>query len=237
MKASSATEEAVLEAVKMAQMLRFGSQALPIGLYSYSQGTEAAIESALVHDAVTAQAWLHAVLHGPIARYELPLLADAVAALLVDDYNTLSMINRRFLASRETREARLECEQLGYSLAQLLLALPETPPLVHGWLAREKQLSSLAAHALLARVAALDQAAILAMYAGSWLENQVAVLVKTIPLGQTAGQKILSALLPALARVAVAACDFPSTWRSGFAPGLALLSMQHEQQYSRLFRS
>lgn len=224
-------------ALRLAQLLRFGSPALPIGLYSYSQGTEKAIDDELVHDAASARAWLQGLLQGPLARYELPLLADAVDAVLAVDFTALSAINARFLASRETREARLEAEQLGYSLAQLLRALPETPADVSDWLQREKPLGSLATHALLARVGPLDKTSVLTTYAGSWLENQVAVLVKTVPLGQTAGQQILSALLPVLAQAVSAATRLPVDARSGFAPGLALLSMRHERQYTRLFRS
>lgn len=224
-------------ALRLAQLLRFGSPALPIGLYSYSQGTEKAIDDELVRDAASASDWLRGLLQGPLARYELPLLADAVDAVLAGDFAALSAINTRFLASRETREARLEAEQLGYSLAQLLRALPETPADVGDWLQREKPLGALAAHALLARVGPLDMTSVLTTYAGSWLENQVAVLVKTVPLGQTAGQQILSALLPVLARAVSAATRLSPESRSGFAPGLALLSMRHERQYTRLFRS
>jgi len=225
------------DALKLAQTLRFGSPALPIGLYSYSQGTETAIDDNLVRNAETARAWLHDVLHGPLRQFELPLLADAVDALAQDDFAALSRINERFLASRETREARAEAEQLGYSMAQLLRALPETTPAVQAWLEREKPLSSLAAHALLAHVAALDCTAILTMYAASWLENQVSVLVKTVPLGQTAGQQILSALLPELVQAVMAARDLPAGNRSAFAPGLVLMQMRHEHLYTRLFRS
>lgn len=225
------------EALALAQLLRFGSPALPIGLYSYSQGTEMAIERGVVRDADTARQWLQSVLQGPLARYELPLLADAVDLVRAGDFTALSVVNARFLASRETREARMECTQLGYSLAQLLLALPETPPDVRAWLAHEKPLGSLAAHALLAKVGPLGKTEVLTTYAGSWLENQVAVLVKTVPLGQTAGQLLLSALLPSLAAAVAAAGDVPADTRSAFSPGLALLSMQHEHQYSRLFRS
>lgn len=225
------------DALKLAQTLRFGSPALPIGLYSYSQGTETAIDDGLVRNAETAREWLHDVLHGPLQNYELPLLADAVDALAQNDFAALSLINERFLASRETREARSESEQLGYSMAQLLRALPETSPAALEWLARERPLSSLASHALLAHILGLDRTAILTMYASSWLENQVSVLVKTVPLGQTAGQQILSALLPELVQAVMAARDMPAGGRSAFAPGLALMQMRHEHLYTRLFRS
>ena len=71
-------------------------------------------------------------------------------------------------------------------------------------------------------------------YLWSWLENQVLAAVKAVPLGQTAGQKILLSLggrLDALAKAAETAEP------SNFVPSLAMLSMRHETQYSRLFRS
>lgn len=219
------------------QLLRFGSPALPIGLYSWSQGTETAIDAQLVCDAATAEVWLTDVLQGPLARWELPLLVDAVTAVQAGDWAALAALDERFLASRETREARAEAEQLGWSLGQLLQALPETPTAVLAWLAREKRPGALAAHALVAAVARCDARTLLAMYAGSWLENQVAVLVKTVPLGQTAGQRLLSALLPRVALAVDAALALPEAARSSLAPGLAWLGMRHECQYTRLFRS
>lgn len=223
--------------LRLAQLLRFGSPALPIGTFSYSQGTETAIDDALITDAASAQAWLGDLLQGPLARYDLPLLADAVDAVGRLDFTALSAINAQYLAGRETREARLECEQVGYSLGQLLVALPETPADITGWLRREKPLGALPVHGCLAAVAGLEKHEVLLAWACSWLENQVAVLVKTVPLGQTAGQRMLSALLPAVADAVDAALTLPGDARSQFAPGLALLSMRHEQQYTRLFRS
>jgi urease accessory protein len=58
--------------------------------------------------------------------------------------------------------------------------------------------------------------------------------LKAVPLGQTAGQRILLSLGGRLEAIADQA---PSVWLSNFVPGLAMLSTQHETQYSRLFRS
>ncbi len=71
----------------------------------------------------------------------------------------------------------------------------------------------------------------------SWLENQLAVLMKTLPLGQQAAQRLTSELLPLLQQAQVNASNH-DTHSVGSAPfGLALASMAHERQYSRLFRS
>ncbi|MDV7213228.1 urease accessory protein UreF, partial [Azotobacter beijerinckii] len=80
-------------------------------------------------------------------------------------------------------------------------------------------------------------AAALAAWLWGWLENQLAVLMKTLPLGQQAAQRLTSALLPALSEAQRTACARePDDWGSA-AFGLALASMAHERQYSRLFRS
>jgi urease accessory protein len=71
----------------------------------------------------------------------------------------------------------------------------------------------------------------------SWVENQVLVCVKTVPLGQVAGQKMLLALAPAVEDVARHAQVLPDAALSNWAPGMSLLSMRHEVQYSRLYRS
>ena len=64
----------------------------------------------------------------------------------------------------------------------------------------------------------------------AWLENQVMAAVKAVPLGQTAGQRMLLALGAKLH-------DVNEEEPGNFAPGLAMLSSFHETQYSRLFRS
>jgi urease accessory protein len=74
-------------------------------------------------------------------------------------------------------------------------------------------------------------------YLWSFVENQVMVLIKTIPLGQIQAQRVLHRLGPRVDAVAQAALQLsPRQWSSA-APGLAIASMRHETQYSRLFRS
>jgi urease accessory protein len=87
-------------------------------------------------------------------------------------------------------------------------------------------------------------------YAWAWAENQVLVAMKTVPIGQSAGQRILWAVGAEIEEVTCGcddsmrarldsrrACAVDAATRSNFAPGLAILSSQHETQYSRLFRS
>ena len=216
-------------------LLRLASPQLPIGGYSYSQGLEAALEHGLVSDADSAFAWLAEQLQLNLARFEGPLLAELLRAALAADWAALSDAAERHRASRETRELALESRQMGFSLAQLLEALPELDEAARAWLAAQPEPSLAATWALAARAWGLDVEQALAAWLWSWAENQLAVLMKALPLGQLAAQKLTSRLLPELERACAAALaeDAP-----GGAPfRLALASMLHETQYSRLFRS
>jgi urease accessory protein len=58
-----------------------------------------------------------------------------------------------------------------------------------------------------------------------------------VPLGQSAGQRILSRLSAEIPAAVDHALSLTDETRQAFSPMLAILSAQHEVQYSRLFRS
>ncbi|SDI03618.1 urease accessory protein UreF [Pseudomonas panipatensis] len=216
-------------------LLRLASPQLPIGGYSYSQGLETALEQGAVRDAESAFAWLSDQLQLNLARFEGPLLAELLRAAARGDWPALDDAAERHRASRETRELAQESRQMGFSLAQLLEALPELDQPARAWLGRQTEPNLAAAWALAARAWDLDLEQALGAWLWSWLENQLAVLMKALPLGQLAAQKLTSRLLPELDRACAAAL---ANAAPGSAPfGLALASMAHESQYSRLFRS
>jgi urease accessory protein len=74
-------------------------------------------------------------------------------------------------------------------------------------------------------------------HAFGWAENMVQAAIKSVPLGQSAGQRMLGALSQAIPGVVDAAMALPEGERQAFSPMLAILSARHEAQYSRLFRS
>ena len=74
-------------------------------------------------------------------------------------------------------------------------------------------------------------------FAFGWAENMVQAALKSVPLGQSAGQRILAALVEAIPPAIDHAMTLADDDRQAFSPMLAILSAQHETQYSRLFRS
>ncbi|OEO26905.1 urease accessory protein UreF [Pseudomonas sp. J237] len=218
-------------------LLRLASPQLPIGGYSYSQGLETAVENGLVNDPQTAKQWITDQLLLNLARFEAPLLLAHCRAAADGQWQTLKQLADQHRASRETREFRLESRQMGYSLRQLLHDLPETDDAARDMFAAFTEPGLALGWALAARAWQISPQDALTAWLWGWLENQLAVLMKTLPLGQQAAQRLTSELQPALQHAHSTCCQLdPADWGSA-AFGLNLSSMAHERQYSRLFRS
>ena len=227
------------------RLLHLASPALPIGGFSYSSGLEWGIESGQVRDEATAREWIGDALALTLSGFEAPLMLEALrclrgapvrADLPTDDSadarsGAIVALNAEALAARETRELRLESEQMGYSLARWVAevcgdapALPAPVSLPVAWAA--------AAH----RLGLDDREAALGLL-WSFAENQVMVLMKAMPMGQVAAQRLLLSLGPVVEAAVARALDCERAAWTSAAPALAIASMKHETQYSRLFRS
>ena len=225
-----------LSPTALMMLMQLASPALPVGGFSYSEGLEAAVEHGLVHDEASAQTWLIDQLLLVQARSDLAVLAQAMAAWAQPDVPRLQQLNDWLLQTRETHEMRLQTEQMGRSLVDWLrnqaqadaarlsicAALPPTWPLAF----------ALALHTHQAPV----RDGLLASAFG-WAENMVQAALKSVPLGQRSGQRILAALSAAIPEAVSHAMGLSDDDRQAFAPRLAILSARHETQYSRLFRS
>ena len=220
------------------RLMWLASPALPVGGFSYSEGLEAAVEQGLVDDEAGATRWLLDQLWLVQARSELALAAAAHAAWSADDLPRIVALNSWLRETRESAELRLQTEQMGRSLLDWLR---------NGDHASDPRLARLAglspapgwplAFALATVLAgATAREALLAMAFG-WAENMAQAAMKAVPLGQAAAQRMLGRLaeaIPAAVEQALASSD---DTRQAHAPMLAILSAQHEAQYSRLFRS
>ena len=226
-----------MQAQSMLHLLQLVSPSLPIGAYSYSQGLEAALENGTVSDAASARIWIAATLHQVVARFEAPIFWRLMQAFAARDAQAVGDWNERFIAARDTAEFRAETIQMGYSLGKLVTELDIGDAGLLALLQAQAELplpTALAYAAVALQVPAPE--ALLGMLF-SWAENQVLVCVKSVPLGQVAGQRLLLSLQPELAQAAELAQTLGDDELSNWSPGLSLLSMQHEVQYSRLYRS
>jgi urease accessory protein len=221
-----------VNAAALLHLLQFASPALPIGGYSYSQGLEAAIEQGLVTDAATGRAWIASYLVDVMAAWDAPLLWRLMQAFTAGDAEAVALWSERFIASRDTFELRAESIQMGYSLVRLIAELGVADVAGLG-----DKVALPTAFACAVAALGIPPADALLAWLFSWAENQVLVCVKSVPLGQVAGQRLLLSLRGDIEQAATSAQTIPDEAMSNWAPGLSMLSMQHEVQHGRLYRS
>lgn len=221
----------------LSRLLQLTSPMLPVGAYSYSQGLEWAIETGEVHDLASAELWIGDVLSTYQAEFELPLLYRLYQAWQLNDLTAVAEWDAFYLAGRDTSEALAETKQMGYSLVRLLNDLDDIPTDLLANINRLEKPAFPTVYAALAQYWQIPVAQCLHGYVWGWLENQASAAMKTVPLGQVAGQKIvlhLGAMLPSIVENAMALKDEAI---SNFNPLLSIAGCKHETQYSRLFRS
>ena len=218
------------------QLIWLASPALPIGGFSYSEGLEAAIDQGFVHDEHTAAEWLIDQLHLTQSRGDMAVLSQMVLAWQQHDTPRLQALSQWVHATRESAELRLQSEQMGRSMLEWLRnqhAIDDTTiALCNQWVPTYPLMFALA----LSRTGA-DLTSCLQAYAFGWAENMVQAAIKAVPLGQNSGQRILMQLAQHVAPAVDHALHMTDDTRQAFSPMLAILSAQHETQYSRLFRS
>jgi urease accessory protein len=219
------------------RLLQMTSQAFPIGGYSHSYGLEAAIEGGRVRDEQSVRQWIADVLAFSMGPYEILVLCDMGEAWMAQDCIALSRLNAQFLASRESAELRSATVQMGFSMRKLLAALPNLPEFLRSTLHAMEEPSLPCVWSGAAWAWHIPPSESIAAYLWSWAENQVLVAMKSVPIGQSSGQRVLLEVGATIAQLAERGVSCGEHMRSNFAPGLAILCSQHETQYSRLFRS
>ncbi len=226
-----------LTASALLQLMRLASPSLPVGGFSYSEGLEAAVENGHLVGEAGARGWLLDQLKLALTCSELAVVGKAMRAWATDDLERVAMLNDWFASTRETRELRQQAEQMGRSLAQWLRHVDPPDPRLAALEALAPAPTWPIAFALAGAATGAPVRDVLIAFAGGWAENMVQAAMKAVPLGQAAGQRVLAGLAAAIPEAVDIALALPFGEMQAFTPMLAILSSQHEAQYSRLFRS
>ncbi len=216
-------------------LLQLASPALPVGAYSYSEGLETLVENSTIDNQAALKHWLEAELRYGAIRLEAAIMVRAYQSVKVGDLKSLSYWNTWLSAARETEELRASSWQMGRSLIRLLVELqPQIVPIVD---AVGNPCNYAIAFGIAAAYWDINIKAALLGYLHSWASNLITSGVKLIPLGQTAGQRLLLELQELLGDAVVEIMELEDDQLSCCSWGLSLASMKHETLYTRLFRS
>ncbi len=221
------------EQASLPRLFQLISPSLPIGAYSYSQGIEWAAERGWIGNVDELRDWLAGLMQNSQRYLELPLLLRLLAAWKGGDLEAVARWNDLLLASRETRELRLEERQRAKAFLRILESLdPDIVPLQRDLLVTQHAVYALAC----ARWGIGDELAAHGLV-WSWLENLVLAAVKILPLGQSEGQRVLLALADDIPQLLADARQVEDDAIGAGSQAQAIASAAHESQYTRLFRS
>ena len=215
------------------RLFQLVSPSLPIGAYTYSQGIEWAVEQGWISSQDQLFDWLQGLMLTNMRYLEIPVYFKMSKAWKQGDEISIQHWSRYLLASRETLELRQEEQNRARAFTDIIISLQpqavKVKPLI---IQTQHACLSYACHEWRIKE---DEAAAALLW--GWLENLVLSAVKIIPLGQTAGQRVifsLSEMIPDIIAQA-RAVDDDDIGASSMAQSIA--SSQHETLYTRLFRS
>ncbi|MHB8482160.1 MAG: urease accessory protein UreF [Nitrospiria bacterium] len=216
------------------RLFQLVSPYLPVGAFSYSQGLEWAVHVRWINTEKEAREWIFGALSRSLSGLEIPVLARFYQAWKNRDRFSLKSWAKVLNASRESRELREEDKHLGSALARLLFDLRIKE--AEEWI-MDSDTNFLLLFSLASVYWEIPLPAAGEGYAWSRVENQVVAAVKLIPLGQTAGQRIMLESAGSIPQWVDIGLKLKDEEIGFFAPGLAMASALHETLYSRLFRS
>jgi urease accessory protein len=211
------------------------SPSFPVGSFAYSHGLEWAVEAGDIFDARSLDGWLVDLLIFGAPRADAVLFAAAFRAAEAGDWPALFDTNDLAVALALSAERRLETTAQGAAFVEAARAAWDCEPLRE--LAAQDRVTYSVAVAAAAAGHELPPETSLQAFVLAFLTNLTSAAVRLGPIGQTAGQKILAALLPRVRALASEAARSTLADLGSAAFRSDIAAMRHETQYSRLFRS
>ncbi|WP_104757877.1 urease accessory protein UreF [Helicobacter salomonis] len=219
-------------------LLQINDAMFPIGSYTHSFGLETYIQHKEVFDKASALAYMRAFLSTQFLYSDLLSLKLAYTYAKQNALQSLLDIEERIALATPPLELRSANQKLGSRFLKTLMAL-DLPP--HAFFNAYSQASTIPTHATAYGVFCacfdLDLEIALKHYLYAQSSNAVINCVKTIPLAQNDGQRILLALQASFVEILQKLEELDESYLCAASIHNDIKAMQHEHLYSRLYMS
>jgi urease accessory protein len=226
-------------------LLQVSDPGFPIGAYTHSFGLETYIREALVKDGEAAGTCIMRILENSFLYSGLLPLRFAWDAAAKGDLGRLETLEELSFAAKTPREQREASVKLGGRFVKTAAPLLpgeaslEVPgeTIFTAYVRKVSPRSHTIAFGVFCAGAGIDREDALGAFLYAQAAAMVTVCVKTIPLSQTEGQRILSSCRDRFGNLLekLGGLGEDDLFRS--CPGLDIRSMRHEALYSRLYMS
>jgi urease accessory protein len=222
------------------QLLQLSDQFFPTGAYTFSHALEMYVSLGLVHDRASCQEWLTTLCYNAIGPCDLVFCTAAFRLAAEQDLPALLALDHLCAAYKVARELRLESRHTGQAFLRAAMAL-QPAPLAAEFYQQAHQDATPGHHAvvfgLITQSLGVPEEPATLAYLYNVTAGLVGAAVRLIPLGQTAGQRLLHDMAATLLEVRQLYRHLTPEEAWSCTPGLEVRSMQHERLYSRLCRS
>jgi urease accessory protein len=215
------------------------SPAFPIGSFAYSQGLESAADAGLIKDEGTLRDWLEDLLRLGSISNDLIVAACAWKAAAAEAWPEMNEVAEFAAALQPSAERRFEAITQGASFLDAIGAAWPCGGLTAALdrCRKDTPIPYAAAAGLAAAAHGLRLEPALQAFALAFVSNQSSAAIRLGLIGQTAAQRIIAALLPAVGQAAIRASAATLDDIGSACFSADLLTMEHEIQYTRLFRT
>ena len=222
-------------------LLQVNDALFPIGGYSLSYGLETYIQKGIVHDEDSAQEFIHKRLKYNFSYNEFMAVRLAFEYALREDLEAISRLEEIMEAGKIPRETREASRKLGSRFIKTLsaLELPVQNSIFDKYreARKGKSVHHAVAYGVFCGAAGITENEALEHFIYAQTSAMVTNCVKTIPLSQSSGQKLLSGCYPLLQELTKKVTELGEEWLGLSGPGFDLRCMQHEGLYSRIYMS
>ena len=227
---------------KLFYLLQVNDALFPVGGYSHSQGLETYIQKGIVHDEKSAKEYVIHKLKWNLAYTELLAVRLSYAYARENDLEGLMRLEEILEASRLPMEQREASRKMGSRFAKTIekLGLEITKQgIFRDYLTarKVKSVSHCCVYGVYCAALRLDLDDTLSHYLYAQTSAMVTNCVKTIPLSQSSGQKILSGCYSCFREILTDVMQWTEEDLCLSAPGFDIRGIQHEKLYSRIYMS
>jgi urease accessory protein len=225
------------EAAALYRLMTWLSPAFPVGAFSYSSGTEWAVEAGDIVDGATLQDWLSSMLSDGPGFCDGVFLAQAHRAAASSDDEALRDVAELAAAFAPSRERHLETASQGRAFIEIARAAWNCDGLDRLIGACDSAIVYPVAVGIGSAAHAIPLAPTMHAFLHALTSNWISAGSRLIPLGQTDSQRALAALEPVVVNTGRRAIEATLDDLGSATFRADLASMRHETQYTRLFRS
>ncbi|NOU74231.1 urease accessory protein UreF [Paenibacillus sp. LMG 31458] len=225
---------------KILSLFQLCDSNFPTGAFSHSYGLESYIQENIVDNPDTFTRWLHVYLNEQLVYSDGLACHLVYEALEEENFHKVWKLDRLLTVQNLPRETREGTQKMGDRMLNLVGTLYDAPILAaYRKRINEKQSFGHPAivFTMIAQYLEVPKCTTILYYLYSVVSSLVQNAVRAIPLGQTAGQKIIHEIQSELIRASEKIQQMDEEYFGIVSPGLEISQMIHERVNIRIFMS